>query len=71
LERATVLQTWLSTHGQPVDVVVGVARESGTLVAHAWLASEHGDAAQYREIHRISPPSIDGGRGLRRGRGRR
>ena len=27
LERATVLQTWLSAHQQPVDIVVGVAAE--------------------------------------------
>ena len=59
LERATVLQTWLAAHRQPVEIVVGVAAEGGDVTAHAWI--EPGpiaaDVARYRVIHRIPPPT--------------
>ncbi len=58
LERATVLQTWLSAHRQPVDIVVGVAADKGDVTAHAWIepGTPAAESAQYREIHRIPPP---------------
>jgi Transglutaminase-like superfamily len=59
LERATVLQTWLAAHDQSVDIVVGVAADHSGVKAHAWIEPGTPDAesAQYREIHRIPPPT--------------
>lgn len=58
LERATVLQTWLAAHGQPVDIVVGVKSEGGTMTAHAWLDgnAEVDGTVGFQPITRIYPP---------------
>lgn len=56
LERALVLQAWLSAHDVAADVVVGVARDSdGTVRAHAWLdgITNPSEFARYTPIHRI------------------
>jgi hypothetical protein len=39
LERALVLQRWLLSHGEPRQVVIGVA-SAGGFRAHAWLDGE-------------------------------
>ena len=55
LERALVLQRWLSEHGIDRDVVVGVAR-SPDFRAHAWLEGETVDE-QFQELMRLPAPS--------------
>lgn len=59
LERSLVLQTWLTAHDVPCEVVVGVSRSGGAVAAHAWLDVESADpvARQYLEIHRLAPPA--------------
>jgi hypothetical protein len=59
LERATVMQAWLSAHEQPVHIVVGVAADRGVVVAHAWIepGTDAAEVAEYRVIHRIPPPT--------------
>ena len=58
LERATVMQTWLAAHGEPFEIVVGVASDAGGMRAHAWLEQPGSSmgSADYREIYRISAP---------------
>lgn len=56
LERAMVEQAWLGTHGITTTVVVGVARQSGDVTAHAWLEGDGlpaRDPGGHTEIHRI------------------
>lgn len=58
LERALVMQAWLSAHRIERDVVVGVARDVvGTISAHAWIdgIAPAAEYARYSEIHRIEP----------------
>lgn len=56
LERALVLQRWLTAHGVVKDVVVGTQGNSRTeFKAHAWVDGEpQGDLA-YVEILRLAP----------------
>jgi hypothetical protein len=57
LERATVIQAWWLAQGRPRDIVVGVSKDGGAFVAHAWLdvdGTTEGDG--YREIRRIPAP---------------
>lgn len=60
LERATVLQTWLAAHGHPVDIVVGVKAEGGTMTAHAWIdrSAEVDSEVGFQPITRIRPPIV-------------
>jgi hypothetical protein len=53
LERALVLQRWLSAHRRPTDVIIGVARPNGTYRAHAWLEGEPVGNTPYQELTRI------------------
>lgn len=58
LERALVLQAWLSAHRIHRDVVVGVARDpDGNVRAHAWIEgiTHPNEYARYSVIHRIGP----------------
>lgn len=57
LERCLVDQAWLAAQGVPCEVVVGVARTSFDVTAHAWLDIEGHSAVAggYREIHRLGP----------------
>jgi hypothetical protein len=58
LEQALVMQRWLLAHGQPHDVVIGVARQDDTVMAHAWVdgGGEPGEQT-YTELHRLPPPA--------------
>lgn len=60
LERATVLQAWLASQGQAVDIVVGVASKNGEVTAHAWVDQGRHlpDAVAYHELLRIPPPTL-------------
>ena len=53
LERALVLQRWLSAHRRPTDVIIGVARPNGAYRAHAWLEGEPAGETPYEELTRI------------------
>ena len=55
LERALVLQRWLSEHGTHKDVLVGVTGQKG-FRAHAWLDGEPVDA-EFQELTRLGPPA--------------
>lgn len=57
LERAIVLQQWLTAHGKRHDVVVGVKRDGTAVAAHAWLDFEAGDpqVLEYKELTRVTP----------------
>jgi hypothetical protein len=55
LERALVLQRWLSEHGLEKDVIVGVTGRQD-FRAHAWLEGETVDA-QFQELTRLRPPT--------------
>lgn len=59
LERSLVLQAWLVGQGRAHDVVIGVGAPGEAFAAHAWVADWRPDseAAQYRELTRLSPPS--------------
>jgi hypothetical protein len=58
LEEALVLQRWLSDHGDPRQVVIGVGRPDGALGAHAWVDGERfSREAAYGELMRLDPPS--------------
>jgi hypothetical protein len=52
LERSLVLQRWLASQGQHLDVVIGVATASGEFRAHAWLDGES-DGGAFQEISRV------------------
>jgi len=54
LERALVLQRWLSEHGFDKDVVIGVT-SAHDFRAHAWLDGETVDE-QFHELTRLRPP---------------
>lgn len=55
LERALVLQSWLTMRGKPLDVVIGIPRDgmrSGP--AHAWLDGMDAESSGlYLELHRL------------------
>lgn len=54
LERSLVLQRWFFAHGQERTVVIGVARDGSTTLAHAWLAGEeHLNDRAYIEMTRV------------------
>lgn len=55
LERAVILQRWHAAHGDPRDIVVGVAGTGDAFRAHAWLeheADEH-ELETFRELRRV------------------
>jgi len=57
LERSLVLQRWFLAHGQEREVVVGVAVDGTTTLAHAWLAGEeHLNDREYTEMTRVPAP---------------
>jgi hypothetical protein len=37
LERSLLLQRWLSAHGAPHEVLIGVAGGTNQIAAHAWI----------------------------------
>jgi hypothetical protein len=51
LERSLILQSWLHSHGQAHDVVIGV-RHAGSVQAHAWVEDVE-PSLDYLEIHRL------------------
>jgi hypothetical protein len=53
LERALVLQHWLSHRGEPRAVVIGVTAPGPDFRAHAWLDGE--SAPEFQEIARVAP----------------
>jgi hypothetical protein len=55
LERALVLQSWLTAHEIPRDVVVGVRHEASDVKAHAWVegVAHPSEYEKYHVIHRI------------------
>jgi hypothetical protein len=55
LERAVVLQHWRAAHGEPRDIIVGVAGTADAFRAHAWLEDEADgqDLEAYRELRRV------------------
>jgi hypothetical protein len=55
LERALVLQRWLSEQGSAKDVVIGVTGAQD-FRAHAWLDGETVDE-QFQELTRLRPPA--------------
>ena len=53
LERSLVLQCWLAAHGEPYEVIVGVASDQ-QVKAHAWLPFEAGTrTSDFVEIKRV------------------
>lgn len=51
LVRSAVLQRWDADHDRSRSLVLGVARENGSIVAHAWLEGDpEGD--DFVELHR-------------------
>jgi hypothetical protein len=55
LERSLVLQRWMSSQGDPRDVVVGISAP-GAFRAHAWLAGETPPpGAGFAELMRLAP----------------
>jgi hypothetical protein len=57
IEQALVMQRWLVAHGQPHDVVIGVARHDDTVMAHAWVDGGGEPSGEtYTELHRLPPP---------------
>jgi Transglutaminase-like superfamily len=57
LEESLVLQCWLAAHGQPHDVVIGVAPGGGGIDAHAWVEGTQDTGLEaYVELHRLPPP---------------
>jgi hypothetical protein len=57
LERSLILQRWLLEVGRPHDLLIGVQRRGGSVIAHAWL--DHEDPRGYAELLRLQP-SRDG-----------
>ena len=56
LERSLVLQRWHLAQGRERTVIIGVAVEGGTTLAHAWLeGEEHHNDRSYVEITRVPP----------------
>jgi hypothetical protein len=57
LEESLVLQRWLAAHGQPHDVVIGVAPGGERIDAHAWVeGTQDAGLESYVELHRLPPP---------------
>jgi hypothetical protein len=60
LSNALIAQAWRADHGDPVDVLIGVASPGSGFSAHAWLAdADPIAAAGHAPIHRI-PPKVGG-----------
>lgn len=53
LERSLVVQAWLLASGEPHDLVIGVRRLHGRVIAHAWL--DHEDSRGFSELLRLEP----------------
>lgn len=54
LERAVVLQRWRAAQGDAREIVIGVARSSDEIVAHAWLEGENDRLApRFEELLRV------------------
>ena len=54
LVRSIVLQSWLASHGESRDLIVGVRAPGEEFAAHAWLEGEmqHGEAP-FHELLRV------------------
>jgi hypothetical protein len=57
LERALVLQGWISGYSEtPPDVVIGIRKQDGTIEAHAWVdGSDPEFDGSYEELTRLRP----------------
>lgn len=56
LERALVLQKWLSAHGEERDVVVGAHSPEANLAGHAWVDGVDVQAeGRFAELIRLPP----------------
>ncbi|UQX87873.1 lasso peptide biosynthesis protein [Jatrophihabitans telluris] len=57
IERALIIQSWLTAHERYHDIVVGIPTGGmSTETAHAWVDGfEPESAVKYTEIHRIQP----------------
>jgi hypothetical protein len=53
LERALVLQAWLTATGERREIVIGVTAPGAGFAAHAWLEGE--PAPGFHEIARVLP----------------
>lgn len=55
LERAVVLQRWHAAHGNPREIVIGVAGTGDSFQAHAWLEDEEDEheRERFRELRRV------------------
>jgi Transglutaminase-like superfamily len=55
--RSIVLQAWLAAHGEPRDLIVGVAEPGDAFEAHAWLEGEppHDDGPFHELLRRPAP----------------
>jgi hypothetical protein len=56
LERSLILQRWLEAHGQTVDVLIGVGRQSDAVGFHAWIDGVDRDDGEHRVMLRLGPP---------------
>ena len=60
LESALVRQRWLAAHGDPRDLVIGVAGPTSSFRAHAWLEGDHPRESEgYTELTRF-PARVTG-----------
>ena len=67
LVRATIRQAWLAAHGEPQDIIVGVAiGATRQMQAHAWLANEPAEGVGYEELVRVPPRPVTASRARRR-----
>lgn len=56
LERALVRQRWLTAHGEPRPIAIGVTAPSHGFTAHAWLVGEDDPQAPvFHELTRLEP----------------
>lgn len=54
LERSLVMQRWLVAHGIERDVLIGVAKDGGRTLAHAWIAGQEAlNDREYVEMTRV------------------
>lgn len=56
LERALIRQRWLSAHGQPREIIIGVTAPSTGFAAHAWLEGDDDPGVvTFHELTRLAP----------------
>lgn len=56
LQKSLIRQVWLLAHGRSHDLVIGVALDSGSFAAHAWLEGlpDVEDVTRFTEMTRRS-----------------